>query len=52
MSTWAFKVTKSLLAAKSDVVTPIGSFNLILVSEFDKSNTTVTLYLIQLSGSG
>ena len=45
LSTSAFKVIKSLLAAKLNVSTPIASFN-VLVVQFGKSNTTLTLSLI------
>ena len=47
LSTSAFKVIKSLLAAKLNVSTPVASFN-VLVVQFGKSNTTLTLSLIWL----
>ena len=51
-STSAFKVIKSILAAKSDVSMPVAWYNSFLVAYFDKSNTNLTLSLIRLSGSG
>ena len=50
--TSAFKVIKSILAAKSDVSMPVAWYNSFLVAYFDKSNTNLTLSLIRLSGSG
>ena len=41
MSISTFKATKSLLAAKLDVSTPLASFDSILVH--DRSNTTYTI---------
>ena len=50
--TSAFKVIKSLLAAKLHVSTPVALFNSFLVAWFDNSNTTLNLFLIWLFGSG
>ena len=47
-STLAFKVVKSLLAAKSDVSTSVAWSNSFFVALFDKSNTISILSLIWL----
>ena len=46
LSTSVFKAIKSILAAKSDVSTPVAWYNYFSVASFDKCNTTLTLFLI------
>ena len=52
LSILVFKVTKYILASKSDVTKPAACSNFYLVVQFNKSNTTLTFSLIWLFGAG
>ena len=52
LPTSAFKAIKHFLEAKSDLTMPLVCSNYFSIAQFDNSNTTLTLSLIWLYGSG